>query len=234
MILKDQPTIFKGKIITAVSSLKDGNMKFGLDDSDEKVRENRRNFFEKSGITENQVTLVSLDLQNSDFARYHTANESEKGSGITKPPLGVVDALAVNHAGHALFLPIADCIGAILYDPKHKVLMVSHLGRHSTEIHGAVKSVEYLKSKFGSKPEDILVWLSPAVGKAQYPLFAFQGRSLHEVNKEHFLEAGIKPENIEISEADTATHEYYPSHSQHIKGAQNKNGRFAVLAMIPE
>jgi copper oxidase (laccase) domain-containing protein len=234
MISKDQPTIFNGKIIAAVSSLKDGNMKFGLDDSDERVRENRRAFFEKVGIVENQVTLVSLDLQNSDFARYHTVNESEKGSGITKPPLGVVDALAVNHAGHALFLPIADCIGAILYDPKNKILMVSHLGRHSTEIYGAAKSVEYLRVEFGCQPEDILVWLSPAVGKAQYPLFAFEGKSLHEVNKEHFLSAGIKPENIEISEADTATHEHYPSHSQHIKGTSNKNGRFAVLAMIPD
>ncbi len=234
MISKDQPTIFGGKIIVAASSLKDGNMKFGLGDSDEKVRENRRNFFKQVDIKESQTTLVNLDLENSDFARYYTLTEKQKGAGIVGPPIDIVDALATDKPGYAMFLPIADCIGAILYDPRNKVLMVSHLGRHSTEIHGATKSVKYLQSEFGCQPQDILVWLSPAVGKAQYPLFAFQGRSLHEVNKEHFLNAGIKLENIEISEADTATHEHYPSHSQHIKGKPNKTGRFAVVAMIPE
>ncbi len=234
MIAKDQPTIFNGQIIAATSSRKEGNMKFGLSESDEQVRENRREFFKKAGVAEDQVTLVSLDLENSDYARYHTLDSSEKGAGITKQALGVVDALATNQPGHAMFLPIADCIGAILYDPKRKVLMVSHLGRHSTEIYGATKSVEYLQKEFGCEPKDILVWLSPAVGSAEYPLFAFEGRSLHDVNKEHFLSAGIKPGHIEISSANTASHEHYPSHSQHIKGKPNKNGRFAIVAMMPE
>ncbi len=233
MIAKDQPTIFKNQIIAAASSLKDGNMKFGLDDSKEQVRQNRRDFFKKAGVSEEQTTLVSLDLENSDFARYHALSPNEKGAGITKPALGVVDALATNHSAHAMFLPIADCIGAILYDPKQKVLMVSHLGRHSTEIYGASKSVQYLQKEFGCQPEDILVWLSPAVGSAEYPMFAFEGRSLHDVNKEHFLNAGVKPDNIEISSANTAAHEHYPSHSQHIKGKPNKSGRFAIVAMIP-
>ena len=62
--------------------------------------------------------------------------------------------------------------------------MVSHLGRHSVEQNGAVKSIEYLTDKCGANAKDILVWVSPSVGRATYPLTAFEGRSLREVIRE--------------------------------------------------
>ena len=144
------------------------------------------------------------------------------------------DALATKKAGIALFLPLADCVGAILYDPIKKVLMVSHLGRHNTEQTGASRSVEYMKNKYQSRPQDILVWLSPAAGSTRYPLHAFENKSLHEVNKEHLIDVGVAPQHIEISGIDTTTDANYHSHSEFLKGSSDEAGRFAIVAMMPE
>lgn len=141
------------------------------------------------------------------------------------------DALVTTNPGHALFLPIADCVGVVFYDAAKKVLMVSHIGRHSAEQYGAQKSVGYLQTHTNATPEDIKVWLSPAVGKASYPLKAFNGQSLHEVIEDQLIKAGIKKENIEKSPVDTANNEHYFSHSQYLQG-NDEPGRFAVVAMM--
>jgi copper oxidase (laccase) domain-containing protein len=112
--------------------------------------------------------------------------------------------------------------------------MVSHLGRHSTEEQGGIKSVEYLKDKFKSNVNDILVWLSPAVGKDTYPLHKFDGKGLHEVLLRQFLEAGILQDSIEVCSINTATNENYFSHSQHLAGHQDSNDRFAIAAMMTD
>lgn len=231
MIVKDQPTIFGSDAIAAVSSAQDGNLKFGVHEDDVTVIENRRAFLEKAGIDIAHTTLVALTYTTDNFAKYRLIAEDDKADGMTKSTEKYADGLLTTYAGHALFLPIADCVGAILFDPEQKILMVSHIGRHSAEIEGALKSVQFME-KHGAKAEDIKVWLSPAVGKASYPLHAFGGKSLHEIIKEHLLRAGVKANHIEISEVDTAVDENYFSHSQFLKGNEAVPGRFAVVAMM--
>lgn len=232
MIAHDQPTIFGQAIIAAVSSKEDGNLKFGLD-NDEKTLANRRAFLQKAGIDIAHTTLVGITYDTDDFAKYRIAVVDDKSAGMMKPShLPYVDALVVDQPGHALFLPLADCVGAILYDPEQKVLMVSHLGRHSVEQNGGAKSVDYLKQHFRANAEQLLVWLSPAVGKATYPLRAFEGKSLHEVIVGQLEQAGVQREHIEVSAIDTAVDENYYSHSEHLKGNEGNFGRFAIVAQM--
>ena len=231
MIAADQPTIFGNEVIAAVSSVQDGNLKFGVHQDDKQVVENRRAFLEKIGIDISRTTLVALTYNTDDFAKYRLVDEGDKAAGMIASSERHADALLTSRPGHALFLPIADCTGVVLYDPARKLLMVSHIGRHSAEIEGATKSVAFMK-KHGAQVEAMKVWLSPAVGKVAYPLHAFGGRSLHEVIIEHLLKGGIKPENIEASGIDTAVSENYFSHSQFLKGAEARPGRFAVVAMM--
>lgn len=236
MIKADQPTIFKDSIIAAVSSKEDGTMKTKgqPDQEDKQTHQHRRQFLEKNNITTNQTILVQMNYDSDDFTRYDSVESASPPHANQIDRHHPNDALATKNAGIALFLPLADCVGAILYDPIKKVLMVSHLGRHNTEQTGASRSVEYMKNKFGAQPEDILVWLSPAAGSDQYPLHAFKNKSLHEVNKEHLISAGVLPQNIEVSTIDTTTHEGYHSHSEFLKGKRDEAGRFAIVAMMPE
>lgn len=231
MIAADQPTIFGSEVIAAVSSVQDGNLKFDVHETDTQVIENRRKFLEKAGLDIAHTTLVSLTYKTDNFAKYRMVEDDDKRDGMTKNSENYADALFTIHADHALFLPIADCVGVILHDSKQKLLMVSHVGRHSAEIEGALKSVQFMEAH-GGRAANINVWLSPAVGKATYPLHAYEGKSLHEVITQQLQKAGVRNENIEVSNVDTASDENYYSHSQFLKGAEAKPGRFAIVAMM--
>lgn len=231
MIAADQPTIFGDHIIAALSSRSDGNMKFGIG-SDAQTLGNRRVFLRQIGIDINHTSLVGITYDAEDFAKYRIAELEDKSVGMLAPDMTRhVDALVVRDAHHALFLPLADCAGAIIFDPKQKVLMVSHLGRHSVEQQGALKSVQYLHETCGSNPADLLIWISPSVGKATYPLHAFEGKSLQEVIVEQLIAAGVQNKHIETSPIDTARDENYFSHSQFLKGNED-SGRFAIAAAM--
>lgn len=235
MIAADQPTIFSKKIIAAVSSAKDGSI--GLLQGDpELALLNRFNFLERVGIEPHNTTLLRVIYDDtSDFSRYHIANDTHKGEWIFNSSYNLVaDALVATQPGHALFLPLADCVGAIIYDTKQRILMVSHLGRHSTEQQGATKSIQYLKDRFQTEPRDLQVWLSPAVGKATYPLKNLQNKGLHEALLEQLIASNVPRENIQLSTVDTATNENYFSHSRFLAGEKTKKGRFAIVAMMRE
>jgi copper oxidase (laccase) domain-containing protein len=231
MIHVHQPTIFGKNVIARLSSKQDGNMKLGMGE-DDAVRRNRRLFLKSAGLRPEDTTLVAITYNTDDFAKYRIATAREKSVGMENSEgIMVADALVVDQPGHALFLPIADCIGAILYDEAHHALMVSHIGRHSAEAGGALKSVDFLVRHYATDPGELKVWLSPAVGKATYPLHAFDGKSLHEVVEAQLIEAGIKMEHIENANVDTAASDDYYSHSQHLKG-QDESGRFAIVAAM--
>jgi polyphenol oxidase len=233
MIAKDQPTIFGDSLIAALSSRGDGNLKFGLEDNDT-VLKNRLTFLKNVAIDPAYTTLVAITYDTDDFTKYRIADLTEKSVGMADSShVKYADALVAQQPGHALFLPLADCVGAILFDPKKRILMVSHLGRHSAEQEGGRKSVAYLQDTFGANPADLLVWLSPAVGKATYPLQALSGKGLQEVIAEQLQAAGVVKAHIEASPIDTARDENYYSHSEFLKGNRQENGRFAIVAMMP-
>ena len=134
----------------------------------------------------------------------------------------------------ALFLPIADCVGAVLYDPTKKVLMLSHLGRHNLEQDGGQKSVEFMVKEFGVDPNNIITWLSPAAGAENYPMFSFNNRGMQDVTTEQLMKAGVKAESISASPIDTTTNQNYYSHSEFKKGNRPEDGRFAVVVKMRE
>lgn len=235
MIINDQPTIFGDALIAAVSSVGDGNMSFKQGDLNETLK-NRERFLAAADIQPENTTLVQVTFEGvTDFARYTIVTDDDKGRGMFEPVSDLpADALVTTQPGHALFLPLADCTGVILYDVRQRILMVSHIGRHSAEIDGAQLSVEYLAEQFATDPRDVKVWLSPAVGKATYPLHKKNGRSLHEVILEQLSVAGVPAENIEASPINTAISEGYFSHSEFLAGNRSSNGRFAIVAQMRE
>lgn len=235
MIKQDQPSIFDGSVIAAVSSRRDGNMSFNYGDRVETLA-HRMAFLEVAGVPIEHATLVQVTYGDAkDFARYKIITDDYKAEGMAWPvSTTIADALVVTKPGHGLFLSIADCAGLIIHDPVKKVLMVSHVGRHSAEIDGAQRSIEYLKKQLDCNPVDLRVWVSPAVGKESYPLRARDGKSLHEVIRAQLLEAGIEKKNTEFSAIDTATSSNYFSHSQFLAGKRKSDGRFAIVAMMTE
>lgn len=235
MIQHDQPTIFGDRIIVAVSSAHNGPMNFKGHDYEE-IAENRRVFFDEVGIDPLQVTLVQVAYEDTtDFTRYSVVRDEQVGEGALAPASGMVaDALVVTRPEEALFLPLGDCVGAVIYDVANEILMLSHLGRHSVEQFGGRKSIEYLVREFDTNPADLLVWLSPAAGNDNYPLYAFNNQGLHEVIIQQLEEVGVQKNNIEVSHIDTTKSDDYFSHSEFKAGNRHDDGRFAIVAMMVE
>lgn len=232
MIATDQPTIFDDDIIAAVSSIDDGNMKFSHGDQQQTAL-NQTDFLQSQGIEPLQTTLLNVGYDTTDFCRYVVFDDDHQGDGMLEPVSSIeADAAVVTRPDHAIFLPLADCAGAILYDPDNKILMVSHLGRHSVEQEGAGKSLQYLIDEFETDPATVKVWLSPSVGGDSYPLEVFGGRSLQQVIVAQLLQRGVSMHHIEVSEIDTAESDEYYSHSEYKAGERDFDGRFAIVAMM--
>ena len=188
-------------------------------------------FFAKIGINSSQAVRVRMSYERDDFTRYAVVNQADAFK-IMSSEIDIHDGLATQTPGLTLFLPLADCVGAVLYDAVQQALMVSHLGRHNTEQYGARESIRFMQKQFGSLPKDILVWLCPAAGKQNYPLFAFNHYSLQEVNVEHLIAAGVLADNIMVDERDTTKDPNFFSHSEFLKGNRSQDGRFIIAATL--
>lgn len=233
--MKNEPITFADNVIIGLSTVADGDMRTAAKTESElsQVRKNQEAFLARCESTISRTTLVRADYETDDFRRYFVVDDAWAGRGmVANNPVGSADALATNARDLGLFLPLADCLGAVIYDSENGALMVTHLGRHATEQFGAAKSIEFMTQKFGSDPAKIKVWLSPAAGAKNYPLFVFGNRSLRNVNIEQFISAGISQRNISGNGIDTTTDENYFSHSMAQKTGENLGKRFAIVAKL--
>lgn len=216
------------KTVIEISKVVDGSM--GKESKD--ALTNRSRFLTAHSIAPEQTVLVHLVYEGDNYCRYDEVGATDGGDGVTHSPTRINDALFTRELGVALFLPLADCVGVVLVDTKQHILGVSHMGRHNLEQFGARRSVEYMQSQFGSNPADITIYMSPAAGRENYPLYTFANRSMHEVTREQFIEAGILPQHIQTATEDTTTDLEYFSHSEYLKGHRETDGRHALVAQL--
>lgn len=219
-------------IVVAISTTSDGNMLIHADKADKAVAKNREKFLATEGISMDQTTRVDVVYEGDDYCRYRQVSRSDGGLGMRDGAIFAADALITSDPGHALFLPLADCVGASLYDPTHHILMLSHLGRHNLLQNGGSASVKYLVKHFGSDPSQLRVWLSPAPGKDVYPIWDLDNKGFKEVVFEQLQAAGVNKANITDIDIDTTKDDRYYSHSEFLKGNRREDGRYAMLAMM--
>lgn len=140
-------------------------------------------------------------------------NENCDGEGFIEYLLG--DAMITTVKNKVLAVKIADCAGILIYDTKKEVVAVVHSGWRGSSKKILLKTINHMKILFKSKPEDILIFISPVpsaekyqVGKEVAELFPFSaikdnnGNYYFDNRKELFLqlmEIGIPAQNIEIS-----------------------------------
>jgi copper oxidase (laccase) domain-containing protein len=217
-------------VLVATSAIRDGSMSKAVDDD---VRQNnRRRFLETLDIKLNQSILVHLKYEGDDYCRYYEVSTEQAGDGMVFDSSVVADALFTRSKRLALFLPVADCIGAVLYDSRQQILGLAHFGRHNLVQTGGSKVIDYMKTEFASNPAEIQVWLSPAAGREHYPMYDFNNRSLHEVALAQLEQAGVPNEKIVIDTTDTTMQSTLFSHSEFLKGNRKTDGRQAVVAMM--
>ena len=242
MIRTDQPTCFPSDLLVAVSSKDDGTMLNRIRGRHvAEVLENRQRFCDQIGVKYDDVVyhVISYD-QTQTFDNIAEVIEADtvkhNNEGI------FADALYTETAGIGLFLPVADCIATVIYDPKRRALMLVHLGRHSTVAQLMTRAVQYFVER-GSQAKDLQIWMSPSITQKNYRMDYFNHTSdtnwrnfcrqtadgiyldMQGFNRSLAVQAGVPGDNIFISPIDTADDPNYFSHS-----AGDTAGRFAVLA----
>ena len=118
MIAADQPTCFPSDLLVAVPSKNDGTMLNRIRGRHvAEVMNNRRRFCDQIGVSYEDVVyhVISYDQGQT----FDTIDEVTEVDTTRHNNEGVfADALYTETAGIGLFLPVADCIATVIYDPK--------------------------------------------------------------------------------------------------------------------
>jgi copper oxidase (laccase) domain-containing protein len=221
-------------VTVALSTVADGNMYNRQDIKNPIILKNRETFLAKHGITLAQSIRVRVTYNRENYCTYETVQANQDGTPFKDQQAPIADGIVTTDKNVALFLPLGDCIGTVLYDPDHDVLMMSHLGRHSLEQQGALRSVEHLVKTYGSQPERLKLWLAPAPSKDAYPIWALGNKSMKEATHEQLAAAGIRKENINDNTAETDKDLRYYSYTEFFNGRRIEDGRHMIVAMMTD
>ncbi len=199
---------------------------------------------------------VGIDISHLVLSRQtHTNNvkivtKADCGTGYTKESFNDVDGLITNERGVALVTQYADCTPLLFCDPKKHVCATSHAGWRGTVSQIGRVTVDKMVSEFGCRREDIIAAIGPCICQGCYEVdtpvleaFANSGIDITDVfvegrdenhfmlnlvaaNKNILLSAGIKEENIDISDICTCCNaEYLHSH----RATDGKRGNLAAI-----
>lgn len=199
------------------------NTSFLSGDKFERVEENYRRLCGAVGIDISHLVLSHQTHTNN----VRVVTKADCGTGYTKPGFSDVDGLITNRPDVALVTQYADCTPLLFCDPVKRVCATSHAGWRGTVSQIGRVTVEKMANEFGCDPNDIVAAIGPCICQNCYEvdtpvLDAFvdsgiditdvfcEGRdenhfmlNLVAANKNILISAGIKEENIDISDICT-------------------------------
>lgn len=227
------------------------NLSFTRGDQEEAVKENFCRISSAIGFP--SESIVTSDQTHTTNVRVVT--EEDRGCGITKPRSYTdVDGMVTNVPGLTLATFYADCVPLYFYDPVHRAIGLSHSGWRGTVGKIGKVTVETMARVYGTKPEDVLAAIGPSICQECYEVSAdvieqFRGGfeekdwndlfyakengkyqlNLWKANEKIFLEAGILPEHISLSNLCTCCNpKFLFSH----RASHGKRGNLAAFLGI--
>lgn len=173
----------------------------------------------------NKSVLEELSLENYKLVwpeQVHEAHIEVIGhNGSNNEPIRVLktDGTVTNNPNVLLTTVHADCLAVFLYDKNKKAIGLVHAGWRGTNMGIAVNAVRTMEKEYGSKPEDIMAFISPGISKCcfetgaeVYEAFLEKWKWIDEfaekkeekyhihlkgINERQLLDMGVK--NIQVS-----------------------------------
>ena len=168
--------VFKNENLIAAVSTKNGgvstgayhslNMGFSTDDAPEKVRENRKRFFDVLGIIPER--LVNCALVHGIHMEKVGKADCGRGAQDFTSAIPTCDGLYTNEKNVPLGLNYADCTPLLFYDPVTSSIAVAHGGWRGTAGNIAGEAVRHLQESYGAEPKNIKAGIGPAIGKSVF------------------------------------------------------------------
>ena len=228
------------------------SMSFGYarGDRPEAVLENYRRMGNALGVDYRKM-VVSFQT--------HTVNvrqvgEADAGKGIwRRREYEDVDGLVTNVPGITLVTLYADCVPLYFVDPINRAIGLSHSGWRGTAARMGNVTIQKMKEAFGTRPENLLCAIGPSICKDCYEVGedvaeAFRNTfgncsetilkprgngkyhlDLWQANKKVLLDAGVKPEHLEITDLCTCCNPELLFSHRALKGRRGNLGAFLCL-----
>ena len=201
------------------------NLSFTRGDDDAAVRENFSRFCGAVGLS--AARLVISDQQHHTAIRNVTAADAGKGFSVPRD-FSDVDGLLTDEPGITLCTQYADCVPLFFFDPKKRVVGMSHAGWRGTAAQIGAVTVERMTRDYGCDPRDILAGIAPSIGPCcfevdrpvyeafcalpQFDEECYRRRGekfdldLWEINRRILLSAGVTAQHITITDLCTRCH----------------------------
>lgn len=159
------------------------------------------------------------------------------------PPQG--DALTTAVAGIGLMVLHADCQAAIIYDPIHHAVANVHAGWRGSVQNIYAETVCFMKQKYHSRPQDLLVGISPSLGPEDAQFINYRTELPEEfwqfqinkpdyfdfwaISQHQLMQCGVLPHHIEIAGISTYSNpdDYFSYRRSPVSG---RHGTIVVLA----
>lgn len=143
-----------------MSEIRDGNMRVSVDDFGTAfpVREaNRKRFLESVGMPTALATGVLAHGSEVAVVR-----------DVSVPYFRDTDALVTDVSGISIGVTVADCVPVFFTDTKRRAIGVAHAGWRGLVDGVLEKTVEVMKSEYGSSPADIRASVGPRIRECHF------------------------------------------------------------------
>jgi YfiH family protein len=206
------PEIFKEfpEIVAAVSTRNGSNippyffnLSYKVGDSEERVSENRKKFFDALNIPAERI--VFQKQIHSDICNFVNSPGFIPDS----------DAIYTNCNDLYLTVTVADCFPILIYSPETKVVAAVHAGWRGTMKRILLKSIMLMKNRFNIKLNELRVYIGPGISVKNFevgyeiakqfpPQYVFQNNGkffvdLKQYNFNQLMEIGVGIKHIEVS-----------------------------------
>jgi YfiH family protein len=202
----------------------------GTKDDENNITENRRRIRNALNI---EHTVGAYQVHGDGVERIWEGNQE----------VGECDGLITDKSRIGLMIKHADCQAAIFYDPVHKALANVHCGWRGNVKNIYRRAVQKMAHTFGTKPQDLLVGISPSLGpehsefinyRTELPeeFWGFQVRphyfDLWAIARHQLEQCGVQSSHIEIAGVCTweNAQDYFSYRRDKI------SGRHATVAML--
>ena len=201
------------------------NLSFTRGDVKESVEENYRRIAEAMGVPYEKI--VCSDQTHTTNVRVVT--QADAGTGIIRPKdYTDVDGLITNVPEITLATFYADCVPLYFVDPVHHAIGLSHSGWRGTVARMGKCTLEAMRREYGTKAADVYCAIGPSICQDCYevsedvikkfrenydenlwPEIFYQKENgkyqlnLWKANESVFLESGILPEHIAVTNVCT-------------------------------
>ena len=227
------------------------NLSFTRGDDPQAVEENYRRISEAIGFP--VESIVTSDQTHTTNLRL--VGKKDCGSGIQrKRDFTDVDGMLTGERGVTLATFYADCVPLFFLDPGKPAIALSHSGWRGTVHRMGQVTVEAMKKEFGTRPEDLITAIGPSICRDCYevgpevmeefaqafpaqlhdrifrknPAGSYQ-LDLWEANRQILLDAGVRPDHIEMPGICTCCNpDFLFSH----RASHGKRGNLGAFLML--